>query len=219
MNFKDLSIKQKRVMIYFIDATKELIADEGFSNLTIRKIATAAGYNSATLYNYFEDLDELLLFSSISFLKDYVRLLNKKIISSMTALERYRTIHETFDLCSLQYPEIFYNLFFGRSSKRLPSIIRQYYELFPNELEGQLPAVKTMLLEGNMYMRDTSIVHDLVAEGVIKEKNASMVANLVPRIQQTYLHEAYLHSNNIDIKKLHQEFMQSLDYIIQTANL
>ena len=143
MNFKDLSIKQKRVMIYFIEAAKELIAEEGFSNLTIRKIATAAGYNSATLYNYFEDLDELLLFSSISFLKDYVKLLNQKITSSMTALERYRTIHETFDLCSLQYPEIFYNLFFGRKGRRKGGVVYCSYLLF--SLSSDKSYIKVLL--------------------------------------------------------------------------
>ena len=93
MDYKNLTLKQKRVMTYFIDATKELISSEGFANLTIRKIAASAGYNSATLYNYFEDLDDLLLFSSVSFLKNYVNVLNEKITPSMTALERYRTIH------------------------------------------------------------------------------------------------------------------------------
>lgn len=217
MDYKNLTLKQKRVMTYFIDATKELISSEGFANLTIRKIAASAGYNSATLYNYFEDLDDLLLFSSVSFLKNYVNVLNEKITPSMTALERYRTIHETFDQYSLQYPEIFYNLFFGRRSKRLPTVIKQYYELFPNELEGHHPAVRRMLLEGNMYLRDISIVDDLVKEGVLKAENAPMVANIVPRIQQTYLHEVYLYGDSIDIEEQHQKFMQALDYIISTA--
>ncbi len=217
MNCNDLTIKQKRVMTYFIEAAKELLASEGFANLTIRKIAAAAGYNSATLYNYFEDLDELLLFSSVSFLRDYVGALNEKITPSMTALERYRTIHETFDQCSLRFPEVFYTLFFSRRSKRLPTVIKQYYELFPGELEGHHPAVREMLLEGNMYVRDLSIVEDLVKEGVIRAENAAMVASLVPRIQQTYLHEAYLAPDSVDPEKQHQKFMRALDYMIATA--
>lgn len=217
MDYTNLTIKQKRVMTYFIEATQELIASEGFSKLTIRKISSAAGYNSATLYNYFEDLDDLLLFSSVSFLRNYVKTLNEKITPAMTALERYRTIHATFNLCSFQHPEIFYNLFFGRRSKRLPAVIKQYYELFPNELEGQHPAVRQMLLEGNMYLRDVSIVNDLVNDGVLKAENASMVASIVPRIQQTYLYEVYLHADSIDKNTRHEKFMQTLDYIIATA--
>lgn len=45
--------KRKRVMAYFINATIELMEEIGIENLTIRKVAERAKYNSATLYNYF----------------------------------------------------------------------------------------------------------------------------------------------------------------------
>ena len=50
-----LDIKKKRVMMYFIEAIQELILNEGIENLSIKKIADKAGYNTATIYNYFED--------------------------------------------------------------------------------------------------------------------------------------------------------------------
>ena len=40
--------------------------------MTIRGIATEAGYNSATIYNYFNDLDQLIMFGSLCYLRDYV---------------------------------------------------------------------------------------------------------------------------------------------------
>ena len=43
--------KRKRVMAYFINATIELMEEIGIENLTIRKVAERAKYNSATLYN------------------------------------------------------------------------------------------------------------------------------------------------------------------------
>ena len=52
--------KEKRVMMYFIEATQELILDEGLEKLSIKKIAEKAGYNSATIYNYFENLEVLI---------------------------------------------------------------------------------------------------------------------------------------------------------------
>ena len=61
MNPKIKVSKQKyRTMRYFIDATKEIAAVEGIDKLTIRNIADRAGYNSATIYNYFESKTELL---------------------------------------------------------------------------------------------------------------------------------------------------------------
>ena len=56
-----LDIKKKRVMMYFIEATQELILNEGIENLSIKKIAEKAGYNTATIYNYFEDLVQWII--------------------------------------------------------------------------------------------------------------------------------------------------------------
>lgn len=60
---------QRQNMRIFIEATKSLMDSVGEEGLSIRKIAAKAGYNSATIYNYFQDLDELMLFGSVSFRK------------------------------------------------------------------------------------------------------------------------------------------------------
>lgn len=44
----------------FIDAAKALLIDQGVYNVSVRKVADLAGYSYATIYNYFEDLNELL---------------------------------------------------------------------------------------------------------------------------------------------------------------
>lgn len=50
----DKKFKQRvRMIKYFIDATIEIIEKEGYEGVTIRKVADIAGYNSATIYNYF----------------------------------------------------------------------------------------------------------------------------------------------------------------------
>ncbi len=45
-----LDIKKRRVMMYFIEATQDLILNEGIENLSIKKIADKADYNTATIY-------------------------------------------------------------------------------------------------------------------------------------------------------------------------
>jgi len=49
-----MTIKKRRVMTYFIEAANEIIKEEGINGITIRKVADKAGFNSATIYNYFE---------------------------------------------------------------------------------------------------------------------------------------------------------------------
>lgn len=48
---------QRQNMRIFIEATKSLMDSVGEEGLSIRKIAAKAGYNSATIYNYFQDKD------------------------------------------------------------------------------------------------------------------------------------------------------------------
>ena len=50
---------RQQTMGYFINAALEIIEEEGIDSLSIRKTAEKAGYNSATLYHYFSDFEEL----------------------------------------------------------------------------------------------------------------------------------------------------------------
>ena len=121
-----LTLKRKRIMIYFIEATEKLIRSDGVEGLSIRKIASEAGYNSATLYNYFEDLEHLVLFGSVCYLREYIVLLGKSLKQNMTSVDRYRTIYHCFNRVAFRYPEIFHNMFFGRYSNKLGTVVRVY---------------------------------------------------------------------------------------------
>ncbi|WP_321386467.1 TetR/AcrR family transcriptional regulator [uncultured Enterococcus sp.] len=54
--------EQERRMLEnkIIDAAVAIITEEGFSKLSIRKIATKIGYASGTIYNYYKNKDEIL---------------------------------------------------------------------------------------------------------------------------------------------------------------
>lgn len=57
---KNKEIQMGRMWKYFVDATAEIIEEEGLENVTIRKVADKAGYNSATIYNYFSEVSHLI---------------------------------------------------------------------------------------------------------------------------------------------------------------
>ena len=71
-------LKKKRMLTYFIKATQDIMSKEGITGVTLRKVADGAGYNIATLYNYFEDLDHVILYASLKYLSLY----NKKVENS-----------------------------------------------------------------------------------------------------------------------------------------
>lgn len=53
-------VKKERIKRFFLDAAKEIIRDEGISSLTTKKIGEKAAYSYASIYNYFENFNDLV---------------------------------------------------------------------------------------------------------------------------------------------------------------
>ena len=48
---------------YFIDAVKKLAEDRPIASITLRDVAGQAGFNSATLYRYFTNMEQAIRFA------------------------------------------------------------------------------------------------------------------------------------------------------------
>ena len=107
------AIKRKRVMRYFIDAAAEIATAGGVHNITIRSVADKAGYNSATLYNYFEDLNELMAFTSISLIEEWIRSAVATNAGPGDALDHYIANWKSYVEHSLRTPAGFTYVFFS----------------------------------------------------------------------------------------------------------
>ncbi len=211
----NLTLKRKRIMIYFIEATEKLIRQDGLENLSIRKIATEAGYNSATIYNYFNDLEQLAMFGSICYLRDYVAQLEKTLKPEMRAIDRYRTIYRCFNHQAMRYPEIYHNIFFGKYSDKLASVLHLYYhELFPNELENLGDEMKDMLVGGSMTERDQIMMKHIVQEGDIRADKAQITLELIIALHQNFLYEASLRQEGFDAKTHEEKFNRMFEYLL-----
>ena len=212
-----LSIKKKRIMVYFIEATEKLILEDGVDGLSIRKIASEAGYNSATLYNYFDDLEHLVLFASVRHLREYVTALRKSITPDMNALQIYRIIYTLFCEYSFRSPDIFNNMFFGRYRDRLKDVLKRYYELFPDEIGEQKMFVKEMLSQGNIYERDLAFMEGLVEEGFVNPEKKEVTVQLLVRTHQSFIWDASMEGPDLDVKQYVEKFMKIFDYIMEGA--
>ena len=211
-------IQKNRVMIVFIEAAESILRKDGIDGLSIRKIADAAGYNSATIYNYFQDIDHLLLFASVKYIKEYIVALADFLNDDMTSMEKYFAIYEVFNQYAFSSPEIFYNLFFGKHSDKMPEVLSTYYLLFPDELAIHRGSVKKMLSEGNIFLRDKNVVCNLIDDGYIKEENADYVVQLIVRTHQSFLHEACLAQGELDVKAHSRKFMDIMHFIFDLLN-
>jgi AcrR family transcriptional regulator len=165
-------VREKRTMTVFIDAAAEIIKEEGINNITIRKVADKAGYNSATIYNYFEKLDHLVLFASMKYLKAYALALPVCLKDANSALDKFLKIWECFCYFSFKDPEIYYSIFFSNLDKNLEDYIIEYYKMFPEELGAQSNSISSMLLKYNIYERGMTLVSECVNEGFVKKDDA-----------------------------------------------
>lgn len=218
MEKQPLSLRQKRNMVYFVEATEKLLKEEGIGGVTIRRVAAEAGYNSATLYNYFRDVDDLILFGSVCFLREYLVELSRQLQPSMTSLERYRTIYRCFNDHAFRDPEIFYNMFFGKHSDHLEDVIHTYYlELFPEELKDLPEDARQMVVRGSLVDRDQVVMQHMVADGFVAPDRAAETLEIIIALHESYIHRACLANDETTIGTLRKGFRHIFDYVLEQA--
>lgn len=173
---KNRRIKTDEMISRFINATSEIIDKEGIDNVTIRKIADAAGFNSATIYNYFEDLSHLIFFASMSVIKKYTDALPRYIEKAENPLERYFLIWECFCKFSFSSPKVYYAVFSANLGTRSINMAK-YYEYSPYDLVA-IPDddIKAMLLEASQSKRVLISLQQCIKEGYILEEDAEEIA-------------------------------------------
>lgn len=160
-------------MTYFIDAADQIIQSEGIGAVTIRKTADLAGYTSATLYNYFDNLNHLVFMAVMTNLEEYNAAIPDYLVGCKTSVDRYMAISECFSEYAYTEPEIYELLFFSQHNDKLEEYTRQYYELFPakNDVKHAAPISKVFNIN-NIYKRSRIMLEDCVTDGFISSENA-----------------------------------------------
>lgn len=174
-----MSEKHRRLaMNNFVSAADNLINEIGIENVTIRNIAKKAGYNSATIYNYFENLDHLIFFGAMKNIKDYALSLNRYLSDAKNAMDRFLKVWECF--CDYAYlkPDIYNAIFFPKLSKNIEEYVSEFYSFFPEDLGIHHDTISTMLLKGDIHDRGMTTVNDCVTEGFIEPHSADKLNDM-----------------------------------------
>jgi AcrR family transcriptional regulator len=174
-SIKNKEIQRIRMMVYFIEATAEIIEKEGIENVTIRKVADIAGYNSATIYNYFGELSHLVFFSSMRFLKKYSEALPSYIAQGSDPLERFLLMWECFCKYSFKEPQIYHAVFSSNLGVLPEELIKDYYGIFPTDLVGVPEELKQMFMESNLSKRGKLALEKCIEEGYLDRTSAESV--------------------------------------------
>jgi len=108
------SLKEERIREYFIRAAEEIIRGEGIRAASARTIAERAGYSYATIYNHFEDLNDLYTQVGLSIQSECREFVQNQSRKKETAAERIQEKTRWYVTYFIQYPTLFH-LFFDKS--------------------------------------------------------------------------------------------------------
>lgn len=178
----------RRMCNYFIEATVAIIEEEGINKLTIRKVADRAAFNSATLYNYFENLDELLYFAVLSFMKDYLEELDSMNFEGESKIEIYKEIWISFTEHALTYPEYYYIIFFKETFSIRDDMLETYHDIYPERL-NESSSFTTMLSNANLYKRSKVLMDDIIENGELDEEDGRIIDEIVVRTFHSLLRD------------------------------
>ena len=143
-------------MAHFIQVAIQIIQEEGLNALSIRKVAQRAGYNSATLYYYFSNFEELCIFSCMHLVDKYAKELQNYLAQARTPLEKYLKIWECFCIYSFRNPDEFWLLFFKHleDGEKISQYFKEYYLIFPENWTDEVREYEEILTSGDLYERE-----------------------------------------------------------------
>ncbi len=184
----------------FIDATTTIIQEEGLEEVSIRKVAKITGYNSATLYTHFKNLDHLILLASIKFLNDYITGLDSYTAEAENPLEEGILIWEFFCKCSFEKPEIYKSIFFSNLDFNRKDFenyyeIKEFYKIYPEEITASFAKFHRMILKLDIYERNKVLLIKIAQKKLISPSNITTVNDMQVLMYKGLLEEATKHEN------------------------
>lgn len=160
---------------YFIDATAEIIEKENIEAVTIRKVADIAGYNSATIYNYFENLNHLISLASMKFVRDYTKALPNCIKKASNTIEKTLLVWECFCYHSYKSPEIYNAIFVANLNRTVPNYIKEFYDIYPEFLNQMPEDIVEMLTKDDIYDRSLVLLNECADEGFFNKNDLNEI--------------------------------------------
>ena len=196
----------------YIEAAYELLERDGVEGVSIRKVAERVGCSSTALYRHFPDVGKLTAVASIRFLRDYFE--DARVLSKveLNPLELNLQLWECLAFYSFRDAGVYENLFFGSDAGALyPEAVKEYMELYPEDLEGLKGFMYDMFTDATIEDRDGILLGRAVECGMLSEKSAEYLCKVDSYLYRGALAAARERSlSGEDARELTREFMQLL---------
>ena len=216
---KYTSEERDEIIRSFIRAAREIIDTEGIEHVSTRKLAKITGYNSAKLYFYFDNLDDLTTLATISYLEKYANMLAKDLPMIKNAKEFLIHSWGLFCRCAFDDPHIYYHIFFCRRHKPINDLMEEYYRLYPHQLERLDDSIHKLFQNGSLEERDYMILDAMAKDGDIKREHIKYINDFSNSYFKHLLEERMAGNGGfLEENKLLEEFMGGLKLLLELSS-
>lgn len=170
----------------YIEKAHEIIQKEGIQAVSIRRIAKELGCSSASLYRHFVNLSELLYYAELRTLTSYIQRLNEAEKDWHNMWEVYVGIWDCYAREAFKYPAAYNLLFFEYDNTKLHNSAVEYYEMFPEDIQGTNRFFLKMLRTSNFMSRDFAICERCITSKAITYENAVKLNRMVCLLFEGY---------------------------------
>lgn len=207
--FKGLTRKE------YIQKVQEIMEKSGEKDISIRKIANELGCSSAALYRYFSSKDELIYYLNLKVLENYIARLNEAEKSWKNPWDIYVGVWDCYCEEAFAHPDEFNTLFFKYNNVTLSNAIREYYEMFPDNIQNTSEFFLEMLNTPDFLGRDFEMCKKCVEAGVISYENAVRLNRMVCMIYKGYFKTVFDERPGEDeIKEIKKKCIADIESIV-----
>jgi len=176
---------------------KEILLHHGINNLTIAQIAKTAGVGKGTIYEYFENKEDIVFEIITVFIAEYEQVLQALVSQNISTKEK--VFHF---LCQIHYEE---------EGQRQLKIYREFLAIsLANGTEGMI-AFNT-----KCRMQFTTILQNILQEGIVKKEIKAEALDFVSAMivyKLGLVVEA--HTADLDVKKDAEAYLNALFAFIE----
>lgn len=189
------NLKKERIKMFFLEAAKEIIVEEGVENISVRKVADLAGYSYATIYNYFEDLNELLWDVRNLLIGDIAGYMQKKINEPLYDLGGIKKLLKVYMSYYFENPNVFKFFYFYKLIKPSKRVEENgglnFEEIWSQTFKG------------------------FVLNGTLQESDIEVISKIFIYSMHGMITISFSYNEELTEEKLNKELEQIIEYVLK----
>jgi len=151
-----------------LDTALGIIIEEGFNNLSVRKIASRLGVTATTIYNYYTNKDEINLMIRIRGFEKLYELLTKRSAALNNIDDKFKAMIRAYVEFGLTYPSYYDIMFNLHTPKYLDYVGTEIEPLAYKEKQNALKCISLFIEPISSYIpakgkkRDSFVLYQVV---------------------------------------------------------